>query len=197
MGDLADLLEEHLALRREFEALRTRVANMIRPGKVTDRDHEKGVRIDLGGGKDGQPNKSDWIKSTDVSGVTSYLPREGEQGWLIAPNGDQQQGGFVPLTHSDDKKNPAPDGDTTVHFNRDGLVSKTKNGAHSIETEDTVTISAKTKIILKVGDVTYTLDSSGHVFAGDQIKHDDKNIGKTHVHPGIERGGAKTDPPDA
>ncbi len=128
MSNLADLLEAHVRLVQDMEALKSRFENTFRPGKVIERDHEKGVRLDLGVGADGKPVKSDWIQPTDASGVTRYLPREGEQGWLIAPNGDQGQGMYVALTHSDAKKNPAPDGDTTVHFNRDGRDHRTRQG---------------------------------------------------------------------
>nr|DAO38005.1 MAG TPA: puncturing protein [Caudoviricetes sp.] len=30
---------------------------------------------------------------------------------------------------------------------------------------------------------------------GERLKHNDRNVGSTHVHSGIERGGADTDPP--
>ncbi|ACL55627.1 phage baseplate assembly protein V [Methylobacterium nodulans] len=189
MSDFSDLLDAVLELRREHEALKTRVANLIRPGKVTDRDHEKGVRIDLGGGTDEEPNKSTWVKSSDHSGVMSYLPREGEQGWLLSPNGDQEQGAFWPLTHSDQKRDPAPDADTTVLFNRDDVTISIKDG--------TVHIKTKKKITWEVDGKSYTFDGKEHVFQGDKIKHDGKNIGKDHVHGGVQTGNLKTDVPDA
>jgi phage baseplate assembly protein V len=189
VSDLQDIIDALQEIHRRLADHDTRITNLIRPGKVTDRDHKKGVRLDLGGGTDQEPHKSTWIKPADHSGVTSYLPREGEQGWLLSPNGDQEQGAFFPLTHSDDKPDPAPDADTTVLFNRDDVNISIKDG--------TVHVKTKKKITWEVDGKSYTFDGKEHVFQGDKVKHDDKNIGKDHKHGGVEPGSGDTDVPEA
>ncbi|WP_298959046.1 phage baseplate assembly protein V [uncultured Methylobacterium sp.] len=186
MSDLADLLAVVQAQARQIAALEDRVAKLIRVGPVTDSEHGKGVRVDLGGGEDGKPNKSTWLQNADATGATSVRPRVGDQVVVLSPNGDQEQGVVHPFDHSDERKNPAPDGETSVLWKRDGVTHTVRDGVCTIE--------AKT-IVLKSGGVSYTLDEN-HTFKGGKVKHDDKNIGKDHVHPGIERGPSKTDPPD-
>ncbi|ACA18495.1 phage baseplate assembly protein V [Methylobacterium sp. 4-46] len=178
-----------MELRREHEALKTRVANLIRPGKVSDSEHGKGVRVELDGGSDGQPHKSTWLQNLDATGVTSYRAKVGEQGWVLSPNGDQEQGAFVPFAHSKDRPDPAPDADTTVLFNRDDVNISIKNG--------TIHITAKAKVTWDVNGKTYSFDGSEHVFQGAKVKHDDKNIGKDHRHGGVVAGSQTTDVPQA
>lgn len=58
-----------------------------------------------------------------------------------------------------------------------------------------ITVSGAVKLtIVSAGDIDIT--AAGAVaIASASLTHNGKNIGDTHVHSGIERGGANTDPP--
>ncbi|WP_018261357.1 phage baseplate assembly protein V [Methylobacterium sp. WSM2598] len=180
---IRDLLAAHLALQRRHEALETRVANLIRVGPVTERDHEKGVRFKRG---DSDEDKSPWMKPADSSGRTRYLPQVGEQVIGLAPNGDLEQGTVLPFDHSDQKKNPSPDADTTTFHKLNGMTATEKGGEYVVEAK---------KITLKVGSTTFVIDGSTHQFTGGTVKHEAKNIGADHKHTGVKSGAETTDVP--
>ncbi len=149
MSDLADLLAVVQAQARQIAALEDRVAKLIRVGPVTDSEHGKGVRVDLGGGEDGKPNKSTWLQNADATGATSVRPRVGDQVVVLSPNGDQEQASSTRSTIPTTARTPAPDGETSVLWNRDDVSISIKGGV--------CTIVAK-KIVLKSGDASYMLD---------------------------------------
>lgn len=202
MSDAADLLDEVLRLRRDLEEHKIATRNMHRVGRVTERDHEKGVRIEHG--TDDAPDKSPWIQPAERSGVERDLPRVGEQMMVLAPYGDPEQGQAIPFGHSDEKKNPAADADETVIFNRDGCTAKVKGGKLTWEAKEMSLKVGKSTVTLKEGETTitvdgktYKLDGDGHTLTGGKLKHEGRNVGSDHVHSGVLTGGAKTRPPDA
>ena len=81
-------------------------------------------------------------------------------------------------------------GDKDVHV----AVTMSKDGTYSVSAEGGATITAKT-VTLKAGDCTLTLSKDGFAFAGGKITHDGKNVGKDHVHGGVQSGGANTSGP--
>lgn len=99
--------------------LEQRLAALMPEGPVVERDHEKGVRIRVGG-TDEKPQLSPWVQPADRTGASRYLPQVGEQVQLISHAGDWSQARAHPLTHTDAKPNPAKNADETVHHARDG-----------------------------------------------------------------------------
>lgn len=183
--DIAAIVSELQALRREHNKLRAQYDATFVQGPVIERDHEKGIRV----GRDPKGEfKSGWMQTADFSGRSRVLPDKGENVLLIHPHGDTRQGVVLGLGHSDAKKNPAKDADNTVLHDKDG--ARVEAG------KDAVTITAKT-ITLKAGDVTVTITGSGVDIKGGKVTHEGKNIGATHVHSGVQRGAFKTEVPDA
>lgn len=183
MSDFEDLLQEVARLRRDLAKLRGIVDNLFVQGPVVDRDHAKGVRV----GKDPKgEHKSDWSQPADLSGRSRYLPEKGENVLVIQPFGDNRQGIVLGLGHSDAMKNPAKDADNTVLHDH--------NGVRIEGAKDVATITAKT-IKLVADGVTATLTGDGLAVTGGKITHNGKDIGDTHKHGGVAKGGAQTDPP--
>lgn len=181
--DIRDIVEALKSIRRDHEELRRQYDNTFVQGPVTDRDHEKGIRI----GRDPEGKlKSDWKQPADLSGRSRTLPDIGENALLLQPHGDARQGVAIGLGHSDQKKNPAKDAGNTVLHDKDGSRIEAQG--------DTTIITAKT-IKLVAGDVTVTITGSGVEIKGGTVKHNGKDIGDTHKHGGVLKGGLQTDPP--
>jgi phage baseplate assembly protein gpV len=85
--------------------LEQRMATLNPVGKVVQRDHDKGVRVQLGG-TDDNPMLSPWIQPGDWSGTTRFLPDIGQQVMVHSHGGDWTQASLIPLTHSDDDAEP-------------------------------------------------------------------------------------------
>ena len=81
-------------------------------------------------------------------------------------------------------------GDKQVHVS----VQMDKDGKYAVTAEGEATITAKT-ITLKAGNCTLTISKDGFAFAGGKITYDDKNVGKDHIHGGVQTGGSNTDVP--
>ena len=200
MTDFEELIAAVERLRADLEDHKVATANMYQRGPVVDREHGKGVRVDLGAeeGKD----KSSWVRMAEPSGVASDLPRKGEQVMVLAPYGDPRQGIAIPFGHSDEKKDPAADGDESVLFNRDGCKISVKGGKVTWEAKQfdlkvgkhTITL-ADGKYTLNIGGKNYTFDGSEHKFDG-KVKNEGRNIGSDHIHSGVVTGMAKTQGPE-
>lgn len=184
MSDLLDLLDELARLRRDHERLRADYDATFVQGVVTDRDHDKGVRIAQD--KEGK-NKSDWTQPADGTGNSRQLPRKGDQVLILRPHGDARQGIAIGLGHSDERKNPAKDADNTVLIDRDGVRLEGDGKGAAILTA--------TKILLKAGDVSVEVTGSGVKISGGRVEHDGKNIGKDHRHGQTQPGGGQSGEP--
>lgn len=71
---------------------------------------------------------------------------------------------------------------------KDGQIEQFVDGAKQTLTKD--------NIVSKLGQSSHTLSDGLFQVAGGAIKHDDRNIGKGHVHSGVMTGGSKTQQPD-
>lgn len=183
--DIREIIAEMKSLRRDHAELRRQYDNTFVQGPVVDRDHQKGVRI----ARDPKgEHKSAWTQPAELSGRSRALPDVGENVLLLQPHGDPRQATVVGLGHNDAKKNPATDAGNTVLHDKDG--------ARIEAAKDSITLTAKT-ITLKAGGVTVTITGDGVAITGGKVTHEGKNIGATHVHPGVQRGFLKTDAPDA
>lgn len=202
-SDFAQILDELLALRRDHEDLRTTFQNTFRVGPVTDRDKDKGVRLqtDADDANDGAPHKSDWGQPAEWSGFSRRVPRAGEHCLFLAPFGDQTQGIVIPLTHNDAHPNPASDVDEVVIFNHGKIkMSVAKDGKSVTLTNDKVSTTWEgAKIAHTVDGQTTTFEKDTITFPDGtaKVQHGTRNIGKSHVHGGVKAGSDKTGDPDA
>lgn len=182
--DIRDLIEAVKSLQRDHSKLRNDYDNTFAQGRVTDREHGKGVRIAL---DEKGEHKSDWARMAALSGRSQALPAKDEQVLVIQPYGDPRQGVALGLGHTNEKKDPAKDGDNTVLMDFGGVrVEGLGDG--------TAQITAK-KIVLSVGGVSVTITGDGVAISGGKVTHDSKNIGKDHKHGGVMKGAAQTDEP--
>ena len=197
-GDLEQILDEMLALRRDHEDLKSTFHNTFRVGPVSDRDKDKGVRLQTG--TDDEPHKSDWGQPSEGSGFQRRVPRAGEHCLFIAPFGDQGQGIVIPLTHNEANPNPASDVDEIVLFNHGSIkMSIAKDGKSVTLTNDkTSTTWEGAKISHSVDGNTTTFEKDTITFpdGASKVQHGARNIGKSHVHGGVMTGAGKTGDPD-
>lgn len=54
-----------------------------------------------------------------------------------------------------------------------------------------------TAITMSAGGAVLRLDAAGITLNGAAVTHSGVNIGNTHIHPNVQKGPAKTDPPEA
>lgn len=158
IGDLMARLER---VENQLSHLSHLYSQSIMAGPVAERDHEKGIRLNLG--TEAEPFLSPWIQPGDRTGASRYLPEKGEQVMMLAPGGDHRQATMVPFTHSGSKKNPAKDGDETVHHARDGQRHSVKKGHVQDHADNKVTRSG--------GDPA-TRDGTGGSGGGANLPHE-------------------------
>jgi len=158
------------------------------PATVQERDHKKGVRFKIAEDKDGNPVLSSWVQPPDQNKGTRsrWLPQIGSQHLLLTVPGTDQVMSFVPLSHHDASPNPASDADDTVIYDdgrcrisiKGGKITL-KSGASSIE----------------IADGKIELSSDLVKAIGQQLRHNDRNVGDDHHHDRVEPGGGVTGDP--
>lgn len=165
-------------LERVVERQAVRMNNMIREGKVTDVNYEKGLAIVDAHGIPSKP--SPWLQHAG-SIVDWEPPAVGQRVVLFSPSGDLGRGFILPGGYTEQTPQP---------YARGAMFSRTIGGtkitgdgsSYRVETE---TIVLKANVVIE-GNVTIT---------GSELTHNGKNVGSTHVHSGIIRGVADTNPP--
>jgi hypothetical protein len=183
---MSTVAEELRRARREIVRLNRKMALQRIPGKVVERDPKtRKVRLDLGQDPEsGTVAKSPWVRvqSGSAGRLKAFtLPSIGEQMYLESASGVIGADSLATFgAFDDDNPFPEQEADESVL----GQVGKTRLSLVDGE------------LRMAVGGVTHTLTKDGPVFKGGKITHDGRSIGSDHVHPGIYRGGAKTDPPD-
>lgn len=216
MSDLADLIRWVQDLEHKLEEERHIRANMLRVGTIAKADGKKGYQVTFAE-ENGKPVPSVWFPHPEQGGThkTWHPMPEGQIVFAICPGGDQRQGFLVPKGgFSDQNKQPSEKLDeevetygdkfkkvtnkdgvtyswgdkTSYQFGKDGIIHTVDGVSHTI---------TKDGIVQKAADAVTELTSAGTTFKNGAVKHDDRNIGKTHVHGGVAFGGAKTGNPDA
>ena len=165
-------------LRQQVEEMRTALANVVRVGTVEEVDATKGYRLKFGDGPDGKPYLSPFLPHPET-GKTSVPLKKGQIVGHVSPNGDPRQGFLLRAGYGGDHQSPNADMDANV-FDDAGVRVEISSGA----------------LRITAGGVTVEISGGGLKIDGGQVVHNDRNIGASHVHPGIQRGGAKTDPPE-
>ncbi|OCC05256.1 hypothetical protein BA190_10155 [Labrys sp. WJW] len=148
---IIEFLRRMEEMERRLNTAERRLANMFTPGAVAEEEAGKGVRINLGGSDD-EPFLSPWIKSGNLSGVTSIPVGKGAQMMVLAPNGDLEQAMAIPWDHTDARGNPAKSGDETVFYQRNGVRFSEQGGVMSIEASS---------FRIKCGGSTFELSGGG------------------------------------
>jgi phage gp45-like len=106
-------------------------------------------------------------------------PPAGSKGVVLSPHPDQSY--VLGLEHPSHRPAGLPPGASAL-YDANGNIIKVVMG-------DGVVIDASgASIILRKGGNSYTLDASGHHFAGGGMWHDGVRIDKTHVHSGVVPG---------
>ncbi|MBP0440686.1 baseplate assembly protein [Tianweitania sediminis] len=163
-------------MKADLEMLKTAFGNSIRIGPVEMIDAKKGYRLKLGEGSDG-PFLSPWYPHPET-GKTSIPLKKGQIVGVVNPSGDMRQGLVFRGGYSGEHKSPNENMAANV-FEDAGVRIEVADGA----------------LVITVGGVTFNLSGAGLSITGGRVEHDGKNIGSNHVHSGILRGGANTDPP--
>ncbi len=160
----------------EFAEIRRKLAKLMVPGVVVERDHVKGVRFDMG-----QGFLSSWVQPPDQNKGTRsrWLPQIGSQHLLLTMPGSEQVTSFVPMSHHDNSQNPAANADQTVLY--DDGTSRVVIGGGVVE--------------LRSGSSSILIEDGKIVINGNILQHNAKNIGDSHKHLGVQPGGGITDVP--
>lgn len=170
------MIADFIAMRLDIEMLKTAFGNSLKVGPVQVVDAEKGYRLRLGG-TDEEPFLSPWYPHPET-GKTSVPLKPGQIVGVINPSGDPRQGVMFRGGYSDGHKSPNNDMNANV-FDDAGVRVSVANGALRVE----------------AGGVTMTISGAGVSVTGGRVEHDGKNIGSSHIHGGVEPGGADTDVP--
>lgn len=165
---------------RRLAELERRADGMVKQGPVAEVDPAAGtVRIRLGG-TDSEPFLSPPIPYAQIAGALKVHtpPSVGQQMTIVSGGGDFRQGLAVPMTWSDQNESPSQSGEENVVTFGDVRLELKSGG-----------------LKISVGGVTVEITGSGVTFTGGRVEHDGKNIGSTHIHGGVEPGGANTKEP--
>lgn len=165
-----------VGMKADLEMLKTAFGNSLRIGPVAKVDAEKGYRLQLGG-TDSEPFLSPWYPHPET-GKTSVPLKMGQIVGVMNPAGDPRQGMVFRAGYSDD--NPSPNADMEANVFEDaGVRVEIKGG----------------ELLISVEGVTYRFSGNGFEQMGGTVQHNGTNIGDTHVHGGVLKGGADTDRP--
>lgn len=178
-------IPEQLAwLANQIADMKRQARNRKRTGKVAEVDHKKGLaRVEISK-PDGQAFLSPWLPWKEVAsgGIKSHIPPTvGEQVDLVSESGDLTDAVIDMSTPSND--NPRP---------HDGPEAVIVKGNSRLQIgEDVISVSSS-KITLTADKLQLHGDVE---IEGGSLTHNGTNIGSTHVHSGVERGGADTNGP--
>ena len=157
-------------LMREVEELRRRLNNVVREGRVEEADAKKGYRIAIGDGDDG-PIKTTWVKRDESGGsLKTWAPlTKGQKVKLFSPNGEIGGNSLVVPHHYNEGHDQPSENLEEPLFQAGGVTMRFSNGVLTIEGN----------LLIK----------------GASVKHDDKDIGKTHKHGQVQPGGGQSGAP--
>ncbi|WP_210165051.1 phage baseplate assembly protein V [Methylosinus sp. PW1] len=136
---IAELQKEVANTHEQLARLRWAHEQSVIHGTVTDRDKEKGVRIQIGVDENGDAVKSPWLPPSQIAGARKSWspPSIGQQLSLLCPGGDIQRAVLMPFTWSDD--NPAPTDDLDADVDVRGKSRVTQKDASLKREVDGVT----------------------------------------------------------
>lgn len=175
---LSELLAD---FARRIAELERRQDGIIKRGRVVEVDPESArVRLRLNEESAPEPFLSPWVPYAQIAGALKVHtpPSVDQQMVIISETGDLQQGVAVPMTWSERNEAPSKQGDEhVITFGSFKAVLKEK------------------ELIVSIGDVSVRIHEGGVAFSNGRVEHDGRNIGKDHIHGGVEPGPANTDVP--
>lgn len=174
-------------LVKRVDDLERRASSTVMTGQVKSVEGDKAVvEFDAKDAVTGKPFASPSLRWSNFSGgsgggLAEYNPLTvGETVAVLSPSGELgPHSRIIPWGPTDDNAAPASQP-------ADGKVIKFGQAVLTVKPDG---ISAK------VGDVGFSLTSTGFTHTGGTLKHDAKNIGKDHKHSGVQPGGSITDVP--
>ena len=182
-------------------------ANMVRIGRVTEVDAANArAKLKVGG------LDTDWLPwgVARAGGTrTASAPTVGEQRLVFSPYGDTSQAVIGPAIYQNAHPTPAANGDLEVVVFSDGTRVEYNHAANKLQIDvagsglvvvncKQATIKADTSVTLDTPETTLkgNLTVEGNAtFSGGSVTHGGKNIGKTHVHVGVQPGPSNTGAP--
>jgi phage baseplate assembly protein gpV len=190
-------IRELVELASRVAELERRFSGTMRHGTVEEVDPAKQiVRLNFGKDVEGKPFLSPWIPYAQIAGALKVHtpPSKGQQYTLLSPTGDWQQAVALPLTWSEQNQSPSSNGDENV-LTYGNVRATIKDDLTKVVVGGTEFQITSSLVKIKVGGVEVKITDDGVAITGGTVTHDEKNIGSTHKHGGIVRGGALTDPP--
>lgn len=148
--------------------------------KAVDLDERK-ARIVIGKSNDGTEVLGPWVPYAQTGGDLKIHnpPSIGQLMSMSSEGGDVEQGLLTSMQWTDENGDNHDAGDE-----------------HKLTFGEVTVMLTGGGITLTAGGVNFVFDGSGFVQTGGKQEHDGKNTGSDHVHPGIIRGGGKTDGPE-
>lgn len=155
-----------------------------------------------------------WFTTRAGPDATWWAPEAGEQVMLLSPSGDFNQGVILPAIYQDSFPPPATAATQQVMKWADGSTLTYDRAAHTwtlniagsgsainLTTAGAINLTATGKVTIAGSEIDLngpvkasgTVDASGNITAPDVIGGG-KSL-KTHVHAGVQSGGASTAPP--
>lgn len=179
MSDI--IIREFRSIYKSLDDLQRRVANSVLSGKVAEIDGKR-IRLELlpHDSRTGKPFLSPWVQLQEAAGVTtSNTPvRKGDPMRLLSPNGEiGPQSLAIRDSHTSELPNPAHENEFVL--GHDGAAIRMSGKA----------------LILELGDTKITLADGRIATQSDELTHNEKNVGDTHVHGGIDPGNSDTSTP--
>ncbi|WP_182417146.1 phage baseplate assembly protein V [Bartonella sp. HY038] len=198
-------------MENRIAEMERRDRNRKRTGTISEVDTKKGLaRVELTGGD--KPFLTDWVPWKEIAAGTTSThipPVKGQQVDVLSESGDLTDGVIEFAIHSN--KNPRPhDGPQAVIQHGESRITLDESTIN-IETASNITVKCASEITLDTDLVHITnnlkVDGSFNVagnttvsgevhFKGPSVRHNDKNIGDTHKHLGVQKGGSTTDVPE-
>lgn len=179
-------------LEARINELERRQANMFREGEITEVDFEKGLAVMKAG--DIETPASSWL--TRAGSVRDWNPvTQGERAIWISPTGDPEKGLILPGGFSQKFAQNHKTGAETRRTIGGYDFTESASGAVWSVGGATMTLSSD-GLTIEAGGSTFRLTSGGYNQTGGSKTHEGKNVGASHIHSGVQRGGAQTNPPD-
>ncbi|MES5046513.1 phage baseplate protein [Rhizobium nepotum] len=182
MSDADIIVREFRGLYKNIDDLNRRFVASQMTGRVAEIDGSR-VRLELAAaGANGKPFLSPWVQVQEAAGATgTNMPVEiGDPMRLFSPNGEiGSQSLAIRDSHTADAQNPAGTPKELAITYAGSAIRMTAEGLKLSHGGSSITISE---------DTIHALSS--------HLRHNEKNVGDSHNHGGIRRGGENTFEPN-
>lgn len=197
MADMGDMLAKIVAdaiqpILRDVHMLKSAFSRMVKEGAVEEIDAEKGYRIRLGEGADGQPYLSGWVPHPET-GKTSVPLKKGQRVALLSPGGDIRQALLLRSGYSDEHASPNSNIEANV-FEDAGVRAEVADGKLTVTIGGSTFEFSGSGLTMNVGGASFVFTGAGFDQTGGMQTHDGKDVGKTSTHTGVTVGGGTTGP---